>query len=79
MAGGTVTGEHIVGSAFVGGFAVSHRTTYGDFVRNLGGVLEVFAEMDAGILVLMLLNGPRYSGSVGLGVPGFLVSHPPGR
>ena len=44
---GTVAGEHIVGSAFVGGFAVSHRTTYGDFVRNLRGMLEVFAEMDA--------------------------------
>ena len=44
---GTVTGEHVVSSAFVGGFAVSHRTTYGDFVRNLSGMFEIFTEMDA--------------------------------
>ena len=75
---GTVAGEHVVGSAFVGGFAVSHRTTYGDFVRNLSGMFEIFTEMDAWDLSFDALERAAVlEGCVGFGVPRLLVGHPP--
>ena len=38
--------EHVVGTAFVGGFAVRHSAADGDLVHDLGGLLEIFAQLN---------------------------------
>ena len=46
--GRTVTGEHVVSSAFVGGLSVGHRADDRDFVSDFRALLHVLGELHAG-------------------------------
>ena len=76
---GAIARKHVVSTTLVGGFSVCHRTAYGNFVGNFGGVLEVLTEVNARYLGLDALEGSAVlKWGVGLGVPGLLMSHSTG-
>ena len=59
---------------------MSHRTTYGDFVRNLSGMFEIFTEMNTWDLGLDALERATiFERCVWLGVPRLLMSHSSGK
>lgn len=67
-------------SPFVGGFAVRHRTNDGHFIRDLGDVFEVLAELDSLDGGVDSAEGATiFRGSIGLWIPGFLMSQTPGK
>ena len=77
---GPVAGEHVVGAAFVGGLAVGHRADDGDLVGDLGGFLQVLAELDARDRGVDGAEGAAvFGGGEGFRVEGFLVGHAAGQ
>ena len=77
---GAISGEHVVGAAFVGGFAMGHRADDGDLVRDVGGCFEMFAEDFAGDARLDRPERPAiFDRGVGLGIERFLRSDPAGQ
>ena len=66
----TVTGEHIVSSAFMSSFAMGHGTANRNFVGYFGRLLEVFAEVNTGDLRFNALERSTiFKGCIGLGIP----------
>ena len=75
---GPVAGKHVMDAAFMGGFAMGHAPDEDQFVRDLGGIFPELTDLDA---IHIGIDGTEratvFRGGKGLGIPAFLVGHPP--
>jgi hypothetical protein len=77
---GAVAREHVVGAAFVGGFAMGHAADDHEFVGDLGRILPEFTELDAFDIGIDGTEGPAVFGrGEGFRVEAFLVGHAAGK